>query len=1134
MKIRKLTIHNIASIEDAVIDFTQAPLADSDVFLITGDTGSGKSTILDALCLALYATTPRMENSQMEGAIVDAGEVKVQVEDPRRLLREGSGRGYVELEFDGSNGIPYKANWIARRANDRATGRLQARTWTLENLRTGRTLTGKDEIEAEIALATGLASFDQFCRTTMLAQGDFTRFLNSKDNEKASILEKITGADIYARIGKKIYDLSKAKAEEYVQAKREAEGITPLPPKDREAKETEVEALKRQSTEEGENKAQSEKKLRFLREEKRLKEDIQSAEDAMKEAEKIVKTDEFKSKATQVRQYEETSEVRAQLSTFIEKTKEADDAAQKISHLAETYSSLRAGLAYRSEEASGLRENLEALQKAIDTEKPDLPVIEKAQTVEGYLKTMMDGTRKMAGWSEEVKNVEDDIIQHLQPALDAALEQKEDAETAHSRAQRAHEDAENELKEANLSQVRVDLGAKKDLERNITLAHNQLTALREAKVSREKEEKAIGEDETALMERKRQADILNTDYEVKKAAYVKEKETYDKVMEAKDAKVAAIRGKLSVGDTCPVCRQKIMSVLPAEEVISAIVQPVEEAYEKANDEMGKAKERLVTIQSQIIADERALNSRRGKFENENPIPAKENAALEALRKCGIEVLSDTAESDLNKLLERTQGEIAVLNGLIEAGKALEEKETEARRKEKECRESKTQKETEHTEARKKVDEAKGKIERYNLLSKEEQERIDAAGKELELIVAGSRWETVWKQDLKSFGESLTEAVRLHESNEEQKRGLNGQISEIETEVEAVDVQLRAVVEMEAVWSDRPALPAAAVPGLKQKAEHLREDVLVNESILSRARRDAKDAEKEVTSFLEEHKDYTRALLSILSDSTKDEIDRKKQEVITANAAIGNAEAVKQNSENNLAKLLEDKPEIGEGETEETLENAVRESETSIRNMAVRKALVEKELKDDEDNRKTHKDRLTKAEELKLEADKWGRLNDMIGSADGKAFRRIAQSYVLGSLVHAANDYMATLSDRYTLKVHPGTFIIELEDAYQGYASRVASTISGGESFLVSLSLALALSDMGSGLSVDTIFIDEGFGTLSGEPLRRAVDTLKSLNKQMGRHVGIISHIKDLRDQIPVRIVVEQPSHSSASTVKTIG
>ncbi|MDE5643552.1 MAG: exonuclease SbcC, partial [Muribaculaceae bacterium] len=167
-------------------------------------------------------------------------------------------------------------------------------------------------------------------------------------------------------------------------------------------------------------------------------------------------------------------------------------------------------------------------------------------------------------------------------------------------------------------------------------------------------------------------------------------------------------------------------------------------------------------------------------------------------------------------------------------------------------------------------------------------------------------------------------------------------------------------------------------------------------------------------------------------------------------------------------------------------------------------------------------------------EKWDRLNLMFGSRDGKKFRAIAQSYVLGHLVDIANGYMRHLMPRYKLRVQPGTFVILVEDSYQGGELRPASSISGGETFVVSLALALALSDMSGKLSMDMLFIDEGFGTLSGEALRRAVDTLRSLHGSKHRRVGIISHVEELRECIDVQIQLRQENRNGASEICICG
>jgi exonuclease SbcC len=165
--------------------------------------------------------------------------------------------------------------------------------------------------------------------------------------------------------------------------------------------------------------------------------------------------------------------------------------------------------------------------------------------------------------------------------------------------------------------------------------------------------------------------------------------------------------------------------------------------------------------------------------------------------------------------------------------------------------------------------------------------------------------------------------------------------------------------------------------------------------------------------------------------------------------------------------------------------------------------------------------------------KWDKLNTLIGDATGGKFRKIAQSYVLVNLINSANYHLKNLTDRYKLIVKPGTFLIELEDAYNGFTLRPATTISGGESFLVSLSLALALSDMGQHLSLDILFIDEGFGSLSKDVLQTAIETLGLLHKTLNKHVGVISHVEELQERIPVQIKVKQNGNTSSSQIEIV-
>ena len=195
--------------------------------------------------------------------------------------------------------------------------------------------------------------------------------------------------------------------------------------------------------------------------------------------------------------------------------------------------------------------------------------------------------------------------------------------------------------------------------------------------------------------------------------------------------------------------------------------------------------------------------------------------------------------------------------------------------------------------------------------------------------------------------------------------------------------------------------------------------------------------------------------------------------------------------------------------------------------------IEQELRTDQENKQRLTGFIADATEKERIFKLWDRLRELIGDATGAKFEKIALSYILANLIDSANTYMKTLTDRYTLSVEPGSYVIFIEDAYQGYTKRAASTISGGESFLVSLALALALSDIGQNLKVNTLFIDEGFGSLSGEPLQHAIETLQSLHSKVGRQVGIISHIEEVQERIPVQIQVLQNGMESKSTIKIL-
>ena len=225
MILNKIIIHNIASIEDATIDFNSEPLSDASLFLICGTMGTGKSTILDCIALSLFGTTPRLQSSPQKSS---TDQEDIRLSDERQYLRRGTKEGYSILEFIGNDKVTYRAK-IAFRY--KKTDKIDSSKRTLEY---GNTiLEKKGDIDRKIKEAIDI-DYSQFCRTTLLAQGEFTKFLKSDDAEKSSILEKITGTDIYSKIGRKIFEKSRDAENKYKEEEIALKNIQTLSDEEKE------------------------------------------------------------------------------------------------------------------------------------------------------------------------------------------------------------------------------------------------------------------------------------------------------------------------------------------------------------------------------------------------------------------------------------------------------------------------------------------------------------------------------------------------------------------------------------------------------------------------------------------------------------------------------------------------------------------------------------------------------------------------------------------------------------------------------------------------------------------------------------------------------------------------------------
>lgn len=1131
MRIQQLTLHNIASIEDAFIDFEAAPLADSEVFLITGKTGAGKSTLLDAICLALYADTPRLDTTQMQGTTLDA-EKEVKINDPRQLMRRNTGEAFVMLTFTGSNGIHYKATWSVARSRKKPTGNLQPKNWQLTNLDTGRTLTKDKEIETEIKTAIGL-DFNQFCRTTLLAQGEFTRFLNSKDDEKAEILEKITGVDIYSRIGAKVFELTARKKQEWEEAQRVVEGVHTLTEEETADRQRQLSALETLGQALKTATTQETAKRDWMRTANHLTAGRNTAQEELRQAQAAVESEAFRQQEARVKDWQATIEVRGWIAEAKKAAAERKRQQQTIDGLAAQFAGLLGGIVAAQRQAARIEAELKDTVIWIDSERERVPLYENAQTIVGQLQRMADGRKAVEQGNIERHREQRRLTELLLPAWKTAHEAAENARSALERQEAATRAQEVELTALHLPELRARRDKANELLAWTATAQERIGILAHERQRKEQmrqqltvRQAALEEKRTAAREREAAVRAAETERNIRKEVLEQQSDTVHKF-------AATLRLKLRTGDTCPVCRQPIRTALPHEEELAALVAGLRKGYEKAEQAYQRQVNEQMRLDAEIRTEAQAIARDRQALEADTAETEALRRAAEACRRCGMERMDSSTLPYLAQRAAEAQVDKERTEALLREGAAKEVAVAELRRQlEHQRKETEAQAQKEQA-AEKAVNDCRSRTTTLEALVRAKQEETDQAEHLAGTRIGTGGWSGNWQEAPQEFARRLTAAATEYAQRSANRQKLTLALQEATANCRSAAALVDAITQTLPFWKAiQPAAARMDLP-LLETAHEIAGQVTVALTKMRSAATAYDTHRQQVADFLRDHPALSFERLSELDACTPQRIAEERASLEQGLQQVVAQRTLYESACRNWQAHQQQRPELGDEETLETVAQRLTDLEQRLNETGERKGALLQELKTDQLNKRKLGGLLLEADRKKDTYQQWARLDRLIGNATGSKFRKIAQSYVLDSLIHSANGYLKTLTDRYTLKVTPGTFVISLEDAYQGYVSRAASTLSGGESFLVALSLALGLSDIGERWQVDTLFIDEGFGTLSGEPLQKAVETLRSLHSKAGRHVGIISHVEELQERIPVQIQVSQEGNSSSSRIRIV-
>ncbi|MDE6278549.1 MAG: hypothetical protein K2M05_01100, partial [Paramuribaculum sp.] len=322
--------------------------------------------------------------------------------------------------------------------------------------------------------------------------------------------------------------------------------------------------------------------------------------------------------------------------------------------------------------------------------------------------------------------------------------------------------------------------------------------------------------------------------------------------------------------------------------------------------------------------------------------------------------------------------------------------------------------------------------------------------------------------------------------------LNGKLTEARNLRDILSPTLTGILAERPEWAMTPHPAPQPLPDIKDKGIEIYRTLTAANAFIETHTTLLNRNRQIIDRFIELNPDFSISLLESLASMSDSQLSDLHNEIKDTLASHESAKITLASATTQLSDHKALYPDIApESCDPQIINDRIAQADATIKTLSEQAGAIGEKLKQDQLKQQEMKALVESAELCRQEYTRWNRLDRMIGDATGSKFKRVAQSYVLASLINAANSYMHSLSPRYSLAVEPGTFLISIIDAYQSGARRATSTISGGESFLVSLALALALSDISRNLDVNLLFIDEGFGTLSGEPLQRAVETLRS-------------------------------------------
>ena len=1132
MKFLQLEILNLASLDKQggeVINFEEGALGESTIFSIVGPTGSGKSTLLDAICLALYNRAPRYprkkgdknQNIEIFGAADASESNRLAPTDSRNILTRGKKEGYSKLTFLANNGSIYRAEWHVRFQRVRYEN---AKTALYKITRNGEEITEEAADWNELPNIIGL-DYDQFLRTVLIAQGSFANFLTAKENERYELLEKLIGCEeTYTNIATEIKKAKDQATDAYNQMAASVEAVKQNLLNDEELAQLKEEIARLEKAEkELDSQLQAiSKDLQWFEESDKQTKQIAIYQTNMEQAAEAVKAmqaqilrlqlhDEVQPAVNLLQEVErQTQSINEQEENILKAEGNIKSQESAISESEKTLASLKEAVGKAQEqlekalpviaEARALKTKMEAAMPNLKEKKEALELAQKEnQTAQ---KDVEENARNIQKWEAETEKAN----LALKTTKEEIAKQKQVLHEATQAAEQAWETERNKTAGQNIEELQSHKSAAEKKLQDVQQAIKVVAHLDAATTEKQKNEERI-----QVLD-KRNAEIDEALGKLTIEALTQETLTLRNAYTLMVSEKWEIhRANLTEGKPCPLC--------------GSTTHPYHtdnKQFEEATTELSqllKVKEDLLKLQQK---QEKDLSGER-----------KQN---------------DGEVQTLQKQQEKLSGEIATYE---EEWKALIAQYPKIPKAEAELKSLLPIYEN-------KAKDASSKLSLFNKIQKEIERLTQLKDKAVKDEVAyESKASTILNNAQESTSicatklaehKALTTNLISQEKNKKEayEKALQAW-NNTKKEMEEWQAQYQQILNGEEPDAAEQRLTAAKDEATKA-ADDQNENInklkaeLANskgshQTMLSQnktMKENLQTKEKELDLWIEKYnKQLEKSIEPSLIDrntiremlhSVEDwnAIRREKDE---KEKAVASTTALYQNAEKAHLQHLEHQPAQNR--------DALLAIQQEYKERSQRNELIAANARM-QNHQEAVKQLGDKAEALQLvtqEKDDWTAITDAIG-ADGKTLRKIAQCYTLSFLIAHANQEIRKFNSRYELQQVKHSLGIRVIDHDRADDIRDTTSLSGGETFIVSLGLALGLSALSSrNISFENLFVDEGFGTLDPDTLATVIDSLAMLQSSQGKKVGVISHTDTMSERITTQIRIIKNGNSGSSHIE---